>query len=78
MLAFPKQPRRKDRPPLVPRPGWRHDGHAGMPGFEPAAPPGAVLKDVTARQRPDGTRCAGPGHWLVLVIAWLAGARGSW
>jgi predicted transposase YbfD/YdcC len=73
-----KQPQRKDRPPLVPRPGWHHDGHVGMPGFEPAAPLGDVLKDVTARQRPGGTRCAGPGHWLVLVIAWLASARGSW
>ena len=73
-----KQPRRKDGPPLGPRPGWRHDGRAGMPGFEPAAPLGAVLKDVTARQRPGGTRCAGPGHWLVLVIAWPASASGSW
>jgi hypothetical protein len=42
---------------------------------------GTVRRSAVRRHRAAaarGTRCAGPGHWLVLVIAWLASARGSW
>jgi len=42
---------------------------------------GAARRSVERRHRAAaarGSRCAGSGHWLVLVIAWLAGARGSW
>ena len=72
-----KHAQREDCPPPVIRPSWRNDGYVGLRGLELAAPLDAVLVDVTARQRPEGTRAVGPVHRPTLLTAWPASTPGS-